>query len=129
MHAQCISCCTVSTRSRSKNEQSTSVQTAKKAPNPALEHPEKYSTLMCFSCAGMGRRPWDSGSHSTNSYHRTVASVQGWHYIFVVGWGRHERKLEKAHLDALGRSAAGPSVSQQSSTFTLRVTVYGIQME
>lgn len=37
MQAQCISCCTVSIHSHSKNEQSTSVQTAKKAPNPALE--------------------------------------------------------------------------------------------
>lgn len=40
MQAQCISCCAASIHSHSKNEQSTSVQTAKKAQNPALECPK-----------------------------------------------------------------------------------------
>jgi len=40
MQARCMSCCTVSIHSRSKNEQSTSMQTTKKAQNAALECPK-----------------------------------------------------------------------------------------
>lgn len=55
MQAQCISCCTASSHSRSKNEQSTSVQTAKKAQNPALEQPKmvRHSDVLLLCRDGL----------------------------------------------------------------------------
>lgn len=77
MQAQCISCCALSIHGHSKIEQST--KTTKRAQNPALEHPKMVQHDDVFQLCSDG--PWDSGSQNTNSYRRTAASVQEWHYV------------------------------------------------